>query len=180
MVPLSGDASTRRYYRLENGARSFVLALYPKPFLPEELSYLTVHALLQSYELPVARDRRRGRPAGNRAAGGPGRPHPAGRPEGRERGPPRGLYREAVDEIARLQMKAAQGPQKLDCFRIAFDIEKLSSELHYFLKHFLEGHRGCDLSVEDRATVSEAFHELTARSPRGPASCATATTTAAT
>ena len=70
------------------------------------------------------------------------------------------LYREAVDEIARLQTKAAQGPQKHDCFRIAFDIEKLSWELHYFLKHFLEGHRGCDLSVEDRATLSEAFHEL--------------------
>ena len=65
-----------------------------------------------------------------------------------------------MDEIARLQMKATQGPQKLDCFRVAFDIEKLSWELHYFLKHFLEGHRGCDLTVEDRATLSEAFHEL--------------------
>ena len=38
VVPLSGDASTRRYYRLENGGRSFVLALYPEPFVPEELS----------------------------------------------------------------------------------------------------------------------------------------------
>jgi aminoglycoside/choline kinase family phosphotransferase len=70
------------------------------------------------------------------------------------------LYREAVDEIAQLQLKSGQSPQKVDCFRIAFDIEKLSWELHYFLKHFLEGHRGCDLTVEDRATLSEAFHEL--------------------
>ncbi len=50
--------------------------------------------------------------------------------------------------------------QKAECFRIAFDIEKLTWELHYFLKHFVEGHRGCDLSVEDRATLSESFHVL--------------------
>jgi hypothetical protein len=53
VVPLSGDASTRRYYRLVDGDRSFVLALYPEPFLPEELSYLAVHGLLESYGLPV-------------------------------------------------------------------------------------------------------------------------------
>jgi aminoglycoside/choline kinase family phosphotransferase len=57
-------------------------------------------------------------------------------------------------------VKAAEGPHKADCFRIAFDIEKLSWELHYFLKHFLEGQRRQDLSVEDRATLSEAFHVL--------------------
>jgi aminoglycoside/choline kinase family phosphotransferase len=159
VLPLSGDASTRRYYRLVNGTRTFVLALYPEPFLPEELSYLTVHALLESYELPV--------PATVDVDGGRGivlqedlgartlQESLKDESEAREE-----LYREAVDEIARLQMKAAQGPQKLDCFRIAFDIEKLSWELHYFLKHFLESHRGCDLTVEDRATLSEAFHEL--------------------
>ena len=70
------------------------------------------------------------------------------------------LYREAVDEIAELQREAAQGHAEADCFRIAFDIEKLSWELHYFLKHFLEGHRGGDLTVEDRAMLSEAFHQL--------------------
>ena len=160
VVPLSGDASTRRYYRLENGARSFVLALYPEPFLPEELSYLTVHALLESYELPVPAtvdvDGGRGivlqEDLGTRTLQDDLKDASEARREA--------LYREAVDEIARLQMKAAQGPQKLDCFRIAFDIEKLSWELHYFLKHFVEGHRGSDLTVEDRATLSEAFHEL--------------------
>ena len=90
VVPLSGDASTRRYYRLENGARSFVLALYPEPFVPEELSYLVVHALLESYGLPVPATVDVDGAAGDRAAGGPGHPHAAGRPEGRERGPPRG------------------------------------------------------------------------------------------
>jgi aminoglycoside/choline kinase family phosphotransferase len=43
---------------------------------------------------------------------------------------------------------------------VAFDIEKLSWELHYFEKHFLEGHLGRRLSVEDRATLAEGFHRL--------------------
>jgi aminoglycoside/choline kinase family phosphotransferase len=160
VVPLSGDASTRRYYRARNGARSFVLALYPEPFLPEELSYLAVHGLLESYGLPVPAtvdvDGARGIVLQEDLGTGTLQDELKDAREVRREE----LYREAVDEIARLQMKATLGPQKMDCFRVAFDIEKLSWELHYFLKHFLEGHRGCDLTVEDRATLSEAFHEL--------------------
>jgi hypothetical protein len=160
VAPLSGDASTRRYYRVLDGGQSYVLALYPEPFVAEELSYLSVHGLLEGYALPVPAtvdvDAGRGivlqEDLGDRTLQAV--LEDAGDAERAE------LYREAVDEVVQLQTRAAQGPQKLDCFRIAFDIEKLSWELHYFLKHFLEGHRGCDLTVEDRATLSEAFHEL--------------------
>ena len=161
IVALSGDASTRRYYRLLAPGTSYVLALYPEAFVPEELSYLTVRGLFESYGLPVPLtvdvDGTRGvvlqqdlgdltlqevlkTPAGEAS---------------RE-----ALYREAVDQVARLQLRAAQGPQKADCFRIAFDIEKLTWELHYFQKHFLEGYRAADPSVEDRAVLGEAFHQL--------------------
>jgi len=160
VVAMSGDASTRRYYRLVDGSASFVLALYPEPFVAEELSYLTVHGLLDSYGLPV--------PATVDVDGGRGivLQEDLGDHTLQEvlratgDGVREELYREAVDEIVQLQVKAAPGPQKAECFRIAFDIEKLSWELHYFQKHFLEGHRGADLTVEDRATLSEAFHEL--------------------
>jgi len=160
VTALSGDASTRRYYRLQGVEGSQVLALYPEAFAPDELSYLTVHRLLEGYGLPVPAtvgvDGRRGivlqEDLGDRTlqvvleeTSGSSRDE---------------LYREAVDQIAELQVKAAQAPQKADCFRIAFDIEKLSWELHYFQKHFLEGHRGSDPTVEDRATLSEAFHQL--------------------
>jgi len=160
VVALSGDASTRRYYRLQLRDRSFVLALYPEPFEPEELSYLTVRALLESHGLPV--------PGTEDVDGGRGvvlqedlgdetlqallkDASPARTAE---------LYREAVDRIAQLQLRAAQGPQNAACFQIAFDIEKLSWELHYFQKHFLEGLRAADLTVEDRSVLSEAFHQL--------------------
>ena len=160
IAALSGDASTRRYYRLKLGDLRFVLALYPEPFVPQELSYLTVRGLLEGHGLPV--------PGTEDVDGGRGvvlqedlgdetlqallqDASPARTAE---------LYREAVDRIAQLQLRAAQGPQNAACFQIAFDIEKLAWELHYFLKHFLEGHRGANLSVEDRAVLSESFHRL--------------------
>jgi len=160
VAPLSGDASTRRYYRLLDGGRSYVLALYPERFVPAELSYLNVHGLLEGYGLPVPAtvdvDGERGivlqEDLGDRTLQEVLKDAGDGERDA--------LYREAVDEVAQLQQRATLGTQKVDCFRIAFDIEKLSWELHYFLKHFLEGHRGCDLTVEDRATLSEAFHEL--------------------
>jgi hypothetical protein len=160
VVALSGDASTRRYYRLVDGGASFVLALYPEPFLPEELSYLAVHGLLEGYGLPVPAtvdvDGPRGivlqEDLGDRTLQEVLKDASDGRRVE--------LYLEAVDEVAQLQRRSGQSPQKTDCFRIAFDIEKLSWELHYFLKHFVEGHRGCDPTVEDRATLAEAFHQL--------------------
>jgi N-acetylmuramate 1-kinase len=157
---LSGDASTRRYYRVTQGERHYVLALYPEAFSPAALPFLTMRELLAGYGLPVpevlAVDGPRGivlqEDLGDRTL-------QEALKDGDEQRRLE-LYREAVDEIATLQAEAARSPQKAECFRVAFDIEKLSWELHYFQKHFLEGHRGCDLGVEDRATLSESFHLL--------------------
>jgi aminoglycoside/choline kinase family phosphotransferase len=157
---LSGDASTRRYYRVADGGRHYVLALYPEPFAAERLSFLTIHALLRDYGLPV--------PGIVEVDGGRGIVLQEDLGDLTLQEALRGCsaadlaehYREAVDELVLLQREAARGPQQAECFRIAFDIEKLSWELHYFLKHFLEGQRGCDLSVEDRSRLAEAFHLL--------------------
>ncbi len=160
VVPLSGDASTRRYYRVIEDGRPYVLALYPEAFEPDASSFLTVRALLAGYGLPV--------PGVVDVDGGRGivlqedlgdctlQEALHGCSPGRRAE----MYGEAVDGIARLQREAARGPQQAECFRTTFDIEKLSWELHYFEKHFLEGHRSCELTVEDRATLSEAFHVL--------------------
>ena len=160
VVPLSGDASTRRYFRVLEGGASRVLAVYPEPFLAAELSFLSVRALLAGWGVPVPEildvDEARGIVAledlGDltlqeilRTAGAPKREE---------------LYRDAIDRLAVLQREAARGPQRAACFQVSFDIEKLAWELHYFLKHFVEGLRGRDLTVEDRATLSEAFHRL--------------------
>jgi aminoglycoside/choline kinase family phosphotransferase len=159
-APLSGDASTRRYFRLAGGEETFVLALYPEPFVAKELPFLGMRELLDGYGLAVPAvvdvDGARGvvlqEDLGDRTLQEVLKTASAARREE--------LYLEAIDGIAALQHKAAEGSQRADCFQIAFDIEKLSWELHYFLKHYLEGHRRRELTVEDRATLSEAFHLL--------------------
>jgi aminoglycoside/choline kinase family phosphotransferase len=160
VTALSGDASTRRYYRLGLGERSLVLALYPEPFAADELSYLTVRELLEACGLPLPATEDVDGPRGIVLQEDLGDLTLQALLNEVSDGQREELYREAVDRIAQLQLRAAAGPQNSACFRIAFDIEKLSWELHYFQKHFLEGHRAADLTVEDRSVLSEAFHQL--------------------
>ena len=160
VTPLSGDASTRRYFRIVDEGATFVLALYPEPFDPENLTFLGMRELLDGYGLAVPAivdvDGPRGvvlqEDLGDRTLQEALKEVSATRHQE--------LYREAIDDVASLQRKALEGSQGADCFRIAFDIEKLTWELHYFLMHFVEGHRQCELTVEDRASLSEAFHVL--------------------
>ncbi|MCG6924923.1 MAG: phosphotransferase [Acidobacteria bacterium] len=160
VTPLSGDASTRRYFRIAHEGATFVLALYPEPFVPEELAFLGMRDLLDGYGLAVPAivdvDGPRGvvlqEDLGDRTLQEALKEVSASRHEE--------LYREAIDDVANLQRQAQERSQGADCFRVAFDIEKLTWELHYFLMHFVEGHRQCDLTVEDRASLSEAFHLL--------------------
>lgn len=158
--PLSGDASTRSYFRVTLPGRRFVVALYPEPFDPERAPFFAVHALLERWGLPV--------PAVHGADGARGialledlgdvtlqeRQRCAGAAE-RET-----LYRQALAGLVKLQAAAASSDRRGVCFDVAFDVEKLAWELHYFEKHFLEGWRRCDLSAEDRATLAEGFHGL--------------------
>jgi len=160
VAPLSGDASTRRYYRLVHDGATTVLALYPEPFAPDTLPFVIVRNLMAGWGLPVPEVIDVEGPLGVviledlgdltlqealRSAGD------ARRTE---------LYRQALDQLVVLQREAARAPQRAGCFQVAFDFEKLSWELHFFWKHFLEGYRRCDLSVEDRAMIAEGFHRL--------------------
>jgi hypothetical protein len=160
VAPLSGDASTRRYFRLQGPAGSEVASLYPEPFTPDELPFLGVRALLAGFGLlvPAIVDHDGERGIVIQADLGDvtlQQALPDASPQERD-----DLYREALDGLTILQRKSLDGPRRAPCFQIAFDIEKLSWELHYFQKHFLEGLRGRDLSVEDRAKLSEGFHRL--------------------
>ena len=160
ILPLAGDASTRRYFRLAQGPETKVIALYPEPFMPGELSFNVVRGLLAGYGLPVPEILDQD---GERAIvvledlGDHLLQQVLKDAEASEIVE---IYREATDQLVQLQHAAARSPQKAACFHVAFDIEKLSWELHYFEKHFLEGLRGADLGVEDRATLAEGFHRL--------------------
>ena len=164
VAALSGDASTRRYFRLTApGGDTSIVALYPDPFDAVSTSFYTVGEALLAMGLPVPRLLDHDGPLGvyeQEDLGDETLQHVlAGASESEKVD----LYREAIDEIAQCQRAASRVPQRAVCFHTAFDIEKLSWELHYFEKHFLELHRRVDLSVEDRAKLAEGFHSLSAQ-----------------
>jgi aminoglycoside/choline kinase family phosphotransferase len=68
------------------------------------------------------------------------------------------LYREAVGLIATLQRRGAElaGPGYVP-YGIAFDVEKLTWELNFFLKHFLEAYRGATFTDVARAALAVEF-----------------------
>jgi aminoglycoside/choline kinase family phosphotransferase len=160
--PLAGDASARRYFRILGRAPSRVVALYPEPFVPADSTFLAVRDVLATCGLPVPEILEADGPRGVlllQDLGDETLQEVLRTAAERERDE---LYREALDQVVTLQREAAHVPPQAACFNVSFDLEKLSWELHYFLKHFVEGERGCDLGVEDRATLSEAFHGLAA------------------
>ena len=163
VIPLSGDASTRRYYRLAR--RRGDLRRWPSTrsrSTPDELPFVVVRDLHGG--LGPARARDRGRRRGARASCS-SRTWATSRCRRRCAAPERArateLYRQALDQlVGRSSARRRAAPQRADCFQIAFDFEKLSWELHFFRKHFLEGYRRRDLSVEDRAVLADGFHRL--------------------
>ncbi len=147
LIPLSGDASTRRYYRLIDGDDHSVISLNPEPFHAEQLPFIVIRNLMAGWGLPVLQE-----DLGDLSLQ---EALKEASPSRREE-----LYRQALDQLVVLQREAARAPQRAICFQIAFDFEKLSWEMHFFWKHFLEGYRRCDLSVEDRASMADGFHRL--------------------
>ena len=160
VVPLSGDASTRRYFRVRDRGTSSVLALYPEPFEADELSFVVIHHLLCEWGLPVPEIQALDGPRGVILLEDLGDLTLQEILRTTEDGEQAALYRVALDQLALLQRASGGAPRHADCFKIAFDVEKLSWELHYFEKHFLEGYRGCDLSVDDRTTLAQTFDRL--------------------
>jgi hypothetical protein len=56
VVPLTGDASDRRYFRiLPRQGDSFVLAVYAAPFEYATLPFVNVHSLLDALPVPIRR-----------------------------------------------------------------------------------------------------------------------------
>lgn len=159
-MPLAGDASARRYFRIDGAPAPAVLALYPEPFDPHKQPFLEIRALFAHFGLPVPElletDGERGivllEDLGDETL------QETLRGNGNEMR--EALYHQVLEQIGTLQRASAQGAREASCFAIAFDTEKLSWELNYFVKHFLEGLRGRVLTVSDRTTLQESFHAL--------------------
>ncbi|MGE3273554.1 MAG: aminoglycoside phosphotransferase family protein [Vicinamibacterales bacterium] len=152
VLPLTGDASDRRYYRvLLRGAASVVLAVHAGPIRYDELPFVRVAELMRRIPLPVPALLHHSDPLGIIGQEDLGdvtlQAHLGAAPPSAHAA----LYRDAVRFIATLQARGAElADDRYPPYGIAFDVEKLTWELDYFVKHFLGAYRG---SAPDRATA---------------------------
>jgi aminoglycoside/choline kinase family phosphotransferase len=169
VVPLTGDASDRRYFRVflpdtagaarAPEAKSIVLALHAGPIDFDTLPFANVAELLRRLALPVPAILGHSNALGILALEDLGdvtlQAHLGAAPPAAHAA----LYREAVSLIEQLQRGGAREQSSPEAarylpYQIAFDVEKLTWELNFFVRHFLEAYRGVALSAAERDALA--------------------------
>jgi hypothetical protein len=162
VVPLTGDASDRRYFRiLVPDGPTTVLALHAGAIDYATLPFVNVAELLAHMPVPIPAILDHADDLGvllledlgdvtlqAHVGVAPGTEHMA-------------LYRQAVAIIEVLQRRGAEltSPAYLP-YDIAFDVDKLTWELDFFAKHFLKAYRGIDLPAPARAALAAEFRTI--------------------
>ena len=162
VMPLTGDASDRRYFRvLITDGPSIVLSLYSAPFDFSKMSFVNVARLLERMPVPIPTLIGHADDIGLLALEDLGdvtlQAH-LGAASGAEHA---ALYREAVALIATLQKRGAElaSPDYIP-YTVAFDVEKLTWELDFFIKHFVEAYRGVVIGPAARDELGREFAVL--------------------
>jgi aminoglycoside/choline kinase family phosphotransferase len=162
VVPLTGDASDRRYFRvLLRDEPSQVLAVHPGAIDFEALPFVNVARLMAAMPVPVPRILGHDDPLGIIALQDLGDVTLQAHLGAASTAEHNALYREAVTLIATLQQRGAElASSDYVPYGIAFDVEKLTWELNFFLKHFLEGYRGAQVTPAQRQALTDEFAAL--------------------
>jgi hypothetical protein len=162
VVPLTGDASDRRYYRiLVPDAPSIVLSLYAAPFEIDKLSFINVARLLERMPVPIPMVLGHAADIGIVALEDLGDVTLQAHLGAASAAEHAALYRQAVALIAALQRRGAEleSPEFVS-YGISFDVEKLGWELDFFLKHFVEAYRGVVIGEATREQLRREFAGL--------------------
>ncbi len=162
VVPLTGDASDRRYFRIiRPDGQSLVLALHTGSIELTSLPFANVAGLLRRMPLPVPALLGHSDPLGILALEDLGDVTLQAHLGAATPAEHAALYRQAVAFIELLQRRGAEvDPGSHVPFRIGFDVEKLTWELDFFVKHFIEGYRGAVLSAAQRAALAEEWSSI--------------------
>jgi N-acetylmuramate 1-kinase len=162
VVPLTGDASDRKYFRvLLREAPSLVLALHPEPFSFGELPFVRVAALLHEMPVPVPAIIDHADSLGVLVLQDLGDVTLQAYLGAVQASEHVRLYRQAVSFIEIVQRRGAElASPDYPPYRMAFDVEKLLWELDFFTKHFVEGFRGVTIDPVDREALHHEWHWL--------------------
>ena len=144
VLPLTGDASDRKYFRVhQRNAPSIVLALHAGAIQFETMPFVSVAALMRRVPLPVPAILHHSDPLGIIALEDLGDVTLQAHLGASTAAEHAALYRQAVSFIARLQARGAElASPDYSPYAVAFDVEKLTWELEFFVRHFLIAYRG--------------------------------------
>jgi aminoglycoside/choline kinase family phosphotransferase len=159
VVPLTGDASDRRYFRIlipEEAPQ--VLAVHPGAIDFEALPFVNVATLLSRMPVPVPHILGHSNELGVIALQDLGDVTLQAHLGAASPGQHAALYRQAVTFIDTLQRRGAEmcSPDYVP-YGIAFDVEKLTWELQFFTKHFLEAYRGAQIRMPAREALAAEY-----------------------
>ena len=159
VVPLTGDASDRRYFRIQTpGSPSIVLSLHSGPFDYKTLPFVNVARLLSEMPVPIPDILGHAEDLGVLALEDLGDVTLQAHLGAATPAEHAALYRQSVALVATLQRRggALESGDYLP-YGIAFDVEKLTWEMDFFIKHFLEAYRGLVLSPSARDALRAEF-----------------------
>ncbi len=162
VLPLTGDASDRKYFRaFVRGGPSIVLALHGGPIEFARMPFTAVARLMNRIPLPVPAILHHSDELGIIGLDDLGDVTLQAHLGAASRAEHAALYREAVSFIARLQQRGAELASD-DCapYQVAFDVEKLTWELEFFVKHFIVGYRGATPTEEVRDALRAEWSSL--------------------
>src|SRR5262245_25995972 len=165
IVPLTGDASDRRYFRIiqSDGAPTLVLGLHAEPIDFASLPVVNVARRLAALALPVPRVLGHSDGLGILALDDLGDLTLQAHLGAASPSEHTALYRQAIAFLDVLQRRGAEiDPDGFVPYRVAFDVEKLTWELDFFLKHFVAGYRGAPITPAQRAAFDEEFGVIAA------------------
>ena len=159
VVPLTGDASDRRYFRIiPADGPPIVLALHTGAIEFASLPFANVAELLRLIPLPVPLVLGHSDPLGILALQDLGDVTLQAHLGASSPTQHADLYREAVALLETLQRRGAElQADRYIPYRVAFDVEKLTWELEFFVKYFILGYRGVALKDSERSALQEEW-----------------------
>ena len=156
VVALTGDAGDRRYFRVFPGqGDTIVLAVYSAPFAYSSLPFVNTAELFAAMPVPVPRILDHADELGVLALEDLGdvtlQAHLGSASPSRHAD----LYRTAVSFLDTIQKRGREleDPKYLP-YGVAFDVEKLTWEWNFFVKHYLVAYRGAALNAAAQDVLS--------------------------
>jgi aminoglycoside/choline kinase family phosphotransferase len=156
VVALTGDAGDRRYFRVFPGhGDTHVLAVYSAPFVYASLPFVNTAELFAAMPVPVPRILGHADDLGVLALEDLGdvtlQAHLGSAPPARHAA----LYRSAVAFVDTLQKRGRDLENvKYLPYGVAFDVDKLTWEWNFFVKHYLVAYRGAALTAADHEALA--------------------------